>query len=321
MFRQSTLHITKFILSVLLVAGAFDAVAQTVATPLVSVEWLRQNPATNDRVLIDLRDLRSYSAGHIPGAVHSDYGNDGWRQTIKDVPGLLPTDGPGLKQLVRKIGQLGIGSQSHVVLIAPGWSAGDMGMATRLYWSFKVLGHDRVSILDGGMAAWQSMRKPGGKTPLNPVRSGVEKNSARIFVPALRMTMLMDREAVKSARARGEVSLDARPTMQYLGLQKSGAVRSAGTLPGAVSLPGQWLTDNGGGYFRKTSSLKKLATSAGLVNGGPLFVFCNTGHWASITWFVTSELLGGKNIRMYDGSLADWTARNNAPLERKINLN
>ena len=52
-----------------------------------------------------------------------------------------------------------------------------------------------------------------------------------------------------------------------------------------------------------------------------LFVFCNTGHWASLTWFVTSELLGHKNLRLYDGSLADWTMQSGKELEHKIKLN
>jgi thiosulfate/3-mercaptopyruvate sulfurtransferase len=321
MFYRMARVPAQIILFAFIAATTTMAAADTTVTPLVSVPWLAENLDSNDQVLVDLRGQRTYLASHIPGAVNTDYGRDGWRQTINKIPGLLPTSGAALQKLVKKIGQLGIGNTTHVVLIAPGWSAGDMGMATRLYWSFKVLGHDRVSILDGGMAAWQADLMPDGKTPRNPVKTGSETNKPRSFVPVLQSHMLMDMEDVIDAGARGGLMLDARPTMQYMGLQKSGAVRRPGTLPGAKSLPGQWLTDNGGGKFRPTNALKKLLATTGVQDGAEMFVFCNTGHWASITWFVASELLGQKKARLYDGSLADWTARNNAPLERKIKLN
>jgi thiosulfate/3-mercaptopyruvate sulfurtransferase len=296
-------------------------VGSAIASPLVDVAWLKNNPASQDRVLLDIRDRRSYAQAHIPGAVQTDYGTDGWRVTIRNVPGLLPTSGPAYKQLVRRIGQLGIGNSTHVILIAPGWSAGDMGMATRLYWTFKVLGHDQVSILDGGMQAWLAAKKADRRTPANPLKSGAQANAPQTFVPTLRKEMLMDRKTVTAARSSGQAALDARPTPQYLGLQKSGAVRVPGTLTGAHTLPGEWVTKNGGGQFRNPGALKKLLATTGVKQDDDMFVFCNTGHWASLTWFIASELLGNKKVRMYDGSLADWTAQKHAPLERKIKLN
>ena len=321
MFYRSARTLAQITVLAFMAATTSVVSAETAVTPLVSVQWLAKNLEEKGQVLVDLRGQRSYVAGHIPGAVNTDYGLDGWRQTINKIPGLLPTSGLALDVLVKKIGQLGVGNTAHVVLIAPGWSAGDMGMATGLYWSFKVLGHDRVSILDGGMTAWQADVMPDGKTPRNPIKSGSESNKPKSFVVAIQSHMLMDMEDVVAAGARGELMLDARPTMQYMGLQKSSAVRRPGTLPGAISLPGQWLTDNSGGNFRAPEALKKLMATVGLQDGADMFVFCNTGHWASITWFVASELLGQKKARLYDGSLADWTARNNAPLERKIKLN
>jgi len=310
----------SFFLGVFLLFGGLVSAAQASVSPLVSVQWLKDNPAAADRVLVDLRDQRSYASGHIPGAVHSDYGMDGWRVTVDSIPGLMPTSGKEFDHLVSKIGTLGIGNSTHVVLIAAGWGAGDMGVATRLYWSFKVLGHDRVSILDGGMAAWLQERTPAGKPLRNPLQRGTGKNSGQEFIPALRRNMLMNAEETRSSMAKGQRALDARPTMQYMGLQQSDSVLQPGTLPGAISLPGQWVTENGGGFFRSSPALKKLFATAG-PDDGEMFVFCNTGHWASLTWFVASELLGHTGVRMYDGSLAEWTAKINEPLEMKIRLN
>ena len=57
--------------------------------------------------------------------------------------------------------------------------------------------------------------------------------------------------------------------------------------------------------------------SQGISNQGSVIAYCNTGHWASLDWFVLSELLGNQNARMYDGSLLEWTAAD-LPMELKI---
>ena len=60
---------------------------------------------------------------------------------------------PPVEQISSLIGGLGIDNEDHVLLIPFGTSSSKMGTATRVYWTFKVLGHDKVSILNGGMAA------------------------------------------------------------------------------------------------------------------------------------------------------------------------
>ena len=57
--------------------------------------------------------------------------------------------------------------------------------------------------------------------------------------------------------------------------------------------------------------------SQGVPEKGSVITFCNTGHWASLNWFVMSELLGNKDARMYDGSMLEWTA-SGMPMEVKI---
>ena len=57
--------------------------------------------------------------------------------------------------------------------------------------------------------------------------------------------------------------------------------------------------------------------SQGVPEKGSVITFCNKGHWASLNWFVMSELLGNKDARMYDGSMLEWTA-SGMPMEVKI---
>ena len=132
--------------------------AATAATPLVDASWLERKLGDDRLVLIDLRNkldggsYETYLEGHIPSAVHSDYLRDGWRVGRDDVVGLLP-EASQFEALARS---LGVSSGSHVVLVPAGVGATDFGSSARAYWTFKVFGHDKVSILDGGYAGWKA---------------------------------------------------------------------------------------------------------------------------------------------------------------------
>ncbi|HEC14211.1 MAG TPA: sulfurtransferase, partial [Rhodospirillales bacterium] len=119
--------------------------------------------------------------------------------------------------------------------------------------------------------------------------------------------LLATTKDVENAIKTGTTLIDSRSNDQFLGITKSGSIKRAGTLPGAKNVPGVWLTVNDGGVFRDTESLRRLYKLAGVKTDGPTIMFCNTGHWASIGWFVNSELLGNKETKLYDGSLAEWT--------------
>ena len=102
------------------------------------------------RSAIDGGGAEAYQKGHIPGAIHSDYDKAGWRVTRGGVPFMLPT----LPELEKLIGELGIDEDTHVVVVPAGVHFTDFGAAARTYWTLKVAGVAKVSILDGGYAAW-----------------------------------------------------------------------------------------------------------------------------------------------------------------------
>ena len=122
------------------------------ASPLVSPAWLSDKLDDEKIVIIDLRNkidkgsYESFLQGHIPGAIHSDYLKDGWRVDRDGVVGLLP-QAEQFEGLARR---LGVSDDTHVVVVPAGVSSTDFGSAARAYWTFKVFGHDNVSVLDGG---------------------------------------------------------------------------------------------------------------------------------------------------------------------------
>ena len=127
------------------------------ASPLVGPAWLSEKRDDEKVVVIDLRNeidkggFEEFVKGHIPGSIHSDYLKAGWRVERDGVVGLLP-EAEQFQSLARR---LGVSDNTHVVLVPAGVSSSDFGSAARAYWTFKVFGHDAVSILDGGFAEWR----------------------------------------------------------------------------------------------------------------------------------------------------------------------
>jgi len=285
------------------------------AEPLVDAAWVKANVGKAGVVFVDTRPQVDYLRGHIPGAVHTDYAKDGWRVKKGDVVGMFPDDTSKLGKL---IGDLGIDNSTHVILVAPGKISTDMGIATRLFWTFKVLGDDNVSVFNGGMAAYLADVDKKGN-PVNPLEKGMAKPAAKTFKVSLRKDMLPNRDDVKAAMDKGVTLVDNRPSDQYLGVTRPPVDTASGTIPHARNVPQEWLTKNGGGTFRSKAELEKLYSAAGVPTDGKQINFCNTGHWASIGWFVSSQVLGNKQAEMYDGSMSDWT-HHKMPTETHIKV-
>ncbi len=278
---------------------------------LVDAAWVRDNADAPRVVILDIRNKLggdsedSFRQGHIPGAVYSDYLSAGWRTNVDGVAGQLPP----VADLEALIGGLGIGNDSHVVIVSGGASALDMGSATRVYWTFKVLGHDAVSILDGGHRAYAA-------DPANPLATGTNAPTPKTFTARFRPEMLADRAEVVAAEKAGVTLVDMRPPAQFRGEQKHGLAKRAGTIPGAVNVPESQIT-NPDGRFVSADQVGELLAAAGVEPEADAISFCNTGHWASLGWFAKSEILGKKNVKLYDGSMVDYAARDELPIESK----
>jgi len=281
--------------------------------PLVDAAWAVANAGKPGIVFVDFQPAADYLRGHIPGAVNSNYAKDGWRQdrAADKVPDMFPASTEPLVQMIGS--KLGIDNDTHVVLVPVGANVTDMGQGTRVYWTFKVLGHDKVSILNGGMTAYTSDDK-------RPLATGPVTPQPKVFKANLRKEMLVTIDDVKKAQAGGKLLVDARPEDQYAGINRHPKSTQSGTIAGAKSVPHNWMTVNGGGQFRNKAQIEQLYAVAGVPVTGEQIQFCNTGHWASIGWFVASELAGNKQAQMYDGSMVEWTMLKGGPLDQRVKL-
>jgi thiosulfate/3-mercaptopyruvate sulfurtransferase len=296
------------VFALVVVVGAFasPATAQPV-TPLVSPQWLKERLSDPEIVVLDIRSaidgggFEAYAKGHIPGAVHSDYDKAGWRVTRNGVPFMLPTHA----ELEKLIGETGIDENSHVVIVPAGVSATDFGSAARVYWTLKVAGHPAVSILDGGFAAWQAASYP--------IESGNRKASPNIFTAVMNQSLLADIADVDAAaNGNGGASLlDARPESYFVGKEKAPAAKAYGHIPGAIHLDSASFYDPAANRLRPKEELARIAAA---LPAGPAVAYCNTGHWAATDWFVLSVILGRPDVRLYDGSMVEWTADARRPV-------
>ncbi|MDX1608812.1 MAG: sulfurtransferase [Halofilum sp. (in: g-proteobacteria)] len=277
--------------------------------PLVTADWLHGQLDRDDLVVLDIRNeidggsRATYEAGHIPGAVYSDYLGDGWRVERNGVPAMLPPIG----DLELLFGRLGIANDSTVVIVPAGVGSTDFGSAARVYWTFKVLGHDAVTILNGGHRAWVEAG--------HPLESGWYDRMPESFSADYRPELVADTERVQRALDAGVQLVDNRPREQFRGDDKHPASRAAGTIPGAKNLQQQAMTQEGTAYMVDRERLEALLAEAGVNGDGEIITFCNTGHWAAIGWFAMSEIAGYRNVAMYDGSLTAWTQDEGRPLQ------
>ena len=249
--------------------------------------------------VVDIREddggSSTYTGGHIRGALWAPY--SAWRGPA-DNPGQLRT----VADYTALLRRLGIDAQTRVVLVADGSSPSDFGAPARVYWTLKWLGVSRLAILNGGMRAWT-------RAGFHVTRQ-VAQVAPSAFVPRMDLSILASRAQVLRSvhNPRGVLLLDARPVAFYIGKVKAPAALRPGTLPGALNFDNAHWFPLGSGKLPGIAELKRIAAGLPQREGTKSIVsFCNTGHWAATNWFVLSELLHVPNVRLYPGSMVDWS--------------
>jgi thiosulfate/3-mercaptopyruvate sulfurtransferase len=277
-------------------------VSPLAAAPLVTPSELAARMDAPNLRVVDIRDGRDaqgrtpYELGHVPGAVHAPYAQ--WRGP-KDNPGRLP-DAQALTRLVQR---LGIDRDSEVVVVHEGRDATDFGAAARVYWTLKTAGVERPSILNGGMGAWRAAGRP--------------VSTEAIAVPPSQHVVRIDGrwlaqrdEVVRVQSAKSARLLDARPREFFEGDTRHVAAKAPGTISGASNLDNAvWFAPKSGTMLGADDA-RRIAAANGIAPGSATDAvsFCNTGHWAATNWFVLSEVLGERNVKLYPESMVEWSA-------------
>lgn len=302
----------RTLLTVLAFASSLAIAANDKAPPLVDGNWLAANLNQDNLVVLDVRssidnggDFSSFQKGHIPGSVYSSYTADSWRESRNGVAGLLPPT-PNLEHL---ISGLGISNNDTVVVVPAGTGPTDFGSAARIYWTFRVLGHDNITILNGGFTGWQA-------AGFEVASGDAQPRAVTTFKGALQQELLASIEEVQQARTSQAQLVDARPSDYFRGETKSPAARAAGTIPGSRNLPhDEFMGERDTVWYLNKDSITARINQADLDPATRTIAFCNTAHWAATDWFVLSELAKFDQVALYDGSMAEWSQDRNRPLQ------
>jgi thiosulfate/3-mercaptopyruvate sulfurtransferase len=226
-----------------------------------------------------------------------------WLGTRDGVNGMLPS----ADKMEVLIGNLGVDQDVHVVVVTAGESSADLASATRVYWTLKVLGHDVVSILDGGYALWRREARL--------VEQGWNEPGVRFFEVTHRPDLVASLSDVEAALAEGSrvALVDNRGEREFEGAARHPWVARAGALPRARSLSHERLFEAESGRFIDAARLAWLWQGVAGTSEAAI-TYCNTGHLGSFGWFVASELLGRQGVRLYDGSMVEWSAGPGRPM-------
>ena len=275
---------------------------------LVSTEWLAAHLDAPDVRIVDgtwfmphmERDARAeYEACHIPGAVYFDI--DDIADADTDLPHMLPSP----EKFSSRVRKLGLGDGNRIVIYD---ANGGFSAAARVWWMFRVFGHEDVAFLDGGLVKWQAEKRPIEDIPPVP--------RERHFTARVNHFLVRDVEhLIKNVDTAKEQVIDGRSAGRFVGTEpEPRPCRKKGRIPGSVNLPFLDLLDNENHMtFKSADEISKAMNDAGVDTTKPMVTTCGSGVTAAILT-LGFYLLGHEDVAVYDGSWSEWGDHYDTPV-------
>jgi thiosulfate/3-mercaptopyruvate sulfurtransferase len=274
------------------------------SSALISAEWLAAHLGEPGIVVLDATwamkgttptAAELYADRHIPGARRFDI--DRISDHGSPLPHMLPTP----EQFAAEVGMLGIGPDDLVISYD---ATGMASAAARVWWMFRVFGHDKVAVLDGGLPKWLAdghAVEPGAGMAAKP----------KSYVADFRTHLVRSLDAVKLIAAQGgETLLDARAAGRFEGAApEPWANGRGGHIPTAKSLPFTDLVDP---VAKTLLPPDQLRTKLAGCSDGPIVASCGSGVTACVIALALNEI-GRPDVAVYDGSWAEWGLHTELP--------
>jgi thiosulfate/3-mercaptopyruvate sulfurtransferase len=281
-------------------------------SPLVETAWLDRHMGESDLRILDCTVIlkakpeggfvfvpgrEEWERSHLPGSVFVDVLTD---LAAKDDP--RPAMMPPPEEFADTMARFGVGEGTRVVL----YDRSHHSWAARVWWMLRVCGFDAAAVLNGGWQKWVSEGRRTSKEHGNYPRGNLRPH------PRLEL-MATKQEVLDSLHDKSECLVNALSPEEHRG-EKSLFPR-AGRIPGSVNVYYQSLVDPETHTYLPAEQLRARFEAAGALSAGRVITYCAVGIAASNVAFALT-LLGKKNVMVYDGSLAEWTADVALPLEK-----
>ncbi|KDN23851.1 sulfurtransferase [Amycolatopsis rifamycinica] len=268
---------------------------------LVTTQWAEENLDTPGVVFAEVdEDTTAYDAGHIRGAVKFD-----WRNDLQDGVRRDFVSKEGFEKL---LSEKGISNDDLVIL----YGGNNNWFAAYAYWYFKLYGHEKVKLLDGGRKKWELDGRELNSDEVKRDRTEYQAKDQDLSLRAFRD------EVVQSIGSKNFV--DVRSPDEFSGKLLAPAhlpqeqSQVPGHIPGALNVP--WAkVANEDGTFKTEEEIKELYKDEGIDEGKGTIAYCRIGERSSIAWFALHELLGYEDVKNYDGSWTEYGSLVGVPVE------
>jgi len=240
---------------------------------------------------------KEYLNKHIPKALFFDI------DKVCDTNSTLPHTVPNEKQFKLNMEELGITNQDHIII----YSIDGIGTSPRAWWLFKLFGHQKISILNGGLKAWSKIN--------DTENNHIPKTFKSFYKATINNELLCTYLDIKTAyKSNNQQIVDARSKARFTGIEDEPRLGlKRGHIPQSINIPFSLLIDEQG-YLLKKDELIKILNINNFNFEKSTISTCGSGVTACVLAFAL-DFIGKNNWSIYDGSWSEWGSKKESLIE------